>query len=56
MIIDRIVKNSNGAYTHDEAFKLEAEFAYSIMLAHYEEDCYRGRESQARREITPKTK
>jgi hypothetical protein len=38
-----IVKNSNGAYTHDEAFELNVSFAYQLQLMEYEESSFQSR-------------
>lgn len=47
-MIDKIVVNSNGAYTHDDAFKLGLSFAYGLLLMYYERDLYQDRAASAR--------
>lgn len=49
--IDNIVKESHGAYTHDKAFELPVEFAYSLTLMQYEKSMYAERHAKWNREI-----
>ncbi len=53
-MIDNIVTASSGAYTHDDVFKLDANFAYGISLLHYEEQGYRSRVNSIREQFRNK--
>lgn len=44
-----------GAYTHDEAFKIPMNFAYSLLLKYYETEAYQERADQAREELRRNT-
>ena len=48
-VIHSVVSRSNGAYTHDEVFMLDAGFVQHINLMFYEQDCYQGRISEQRK-------
>lgn len=50
-MIDKLVVESNGAYTHDEAFKLDVSFAYFLLLMYYEKALYQERAEAAREEL-----
>lgn len=50
-MIDRIVKESNGAYTHDEVFELELGFCYNLNLMYYEQSMYQRRYNMHEREF-----
>jgi len=52
--IDSIVGRSNGAYTHDEVFNLEAGFAHSLLLMYYEQSAYQLRADSIRMELQQK--
>lgn len=47
-MIDKLVVESNGAYTHDEAFKLDVSFAYFMLLYYYEKSMYQERADSVR--------
>ena len=50
-MIDKLVIGSAVAYTHDEVFMLDANFAYSLMLSRYEQSCYLERAAAVRDEL-----
>jgi len=48
-IIDKLAKGYS--YTHDQAFKLDAGFAYQLILMNYEYDAYYERVEKYRNEL-----
>jgi hypothetical protein len=48
-MINGIQKRSMGAYTHDDVFNLDANFAYTLALINYEEEMFNKRYEQASR-------
>ena len=54
-MIDKLVTGSGGAYTHDDVFMLDAQFAYSLMLSRYERQCYLERADSVKYELKQNT-